>query len=176
MYTTFHRTISMLQFVSNLFFLKRRPREDQKMSPFIESLQPTKHIPDVLDNHILKMSTTDWVKNISAVGTNEEHLLDLDRCIVDKVDHFRAIGRDNKDVHENAAFTFHLASHEFGVAARVHEKDCRAAFLHRTILTATDPIPQVCQYVDRRSLAFSFADSTPQRPECRMHAGLRRQL
>ncbi|KAJ7899127.1 hypothetical protein B0H14DRAFT_2556693 [Mycena olivaceomarginata] len=184
---------SMLQFVSNLFFQKRRPRESRKMSPFIESLYPTKHIPDVLDNHILKMSTTDWVNNISAVGTDEGRLLDLDRCIVDKVDHFRAIGDDNrelaqkphaafgsatsfhaafqffvqiiwkalirhsgdrklsnKDVHENAAFTFHLASHESGVAARVHQKDCPASFLHRAILTATDaPNQQVCQCAER---------------------------
>ncbi|KAJ7820475.1 hypothetical protein B0H13DRAFT_2130136 [Mycena leptocephala] len=166
----------MLQFVSNLFFLKRRPRENQKMSPFIESLQPTKHIPNVLDNHILKMSTTDWVKNISVVGTDEERLLDLDRCIVDKVDHFRAIGGDNKDVHENAAFTFHLASHEFGVAARVHEKDCRATFLHRTILTATDPIPQVCQDPSAectRDSGDSFDKKLPPNDKIRIDANYR---
>ncbi|KAJ7795491.1 hypothetical protein B0H14DRAFT_104512 [Mycena olivaceomarginata] len=163
----------MLQLVSNLFFQKRRPREYQKMSPFIEALYPTKHIPDVLDNHILKMSTTDWVNNISVVGTDEGRLLDLDRCIVDKVDHFRAIGNDNKDVHENAAFTFHLASHESGVAARVHQKDCRASFLHRTILTDMDaPNQQVCQH-SRGDSGDSFDRKLPPNDKVRIDANYR---
>ncbi|KAJ7874295.1 hypothetical protein B0H14DRAFT_106016 [Mycena olivaceomarginata] len=165
----------MLQFVSNLFFHKRRPREDSKMSPFIESLHPTKHIPDVLDNHILKMSTTDWLKNISFVGTDEERLLDLDRCIVDKVDHFRATGSDTKDVHENAAFTFHLAStRESDVAARVHQNDCRATFLHRTILTATDaPNPQHTNAECARDSGDSFDRKLPPNDKVRIDANYR---
>jgi predicted polyphosphate/ATP-dependent NAD kinase len=127
----------MLQSLFSLFLPHKR-RNDEKMARLIQTLRPTKTVRGLVVRTRLEMSTTEWVEILSDVESDEQRLVDLDRCFIDKVDHVRKDSKDSKDIHEKVGFTFHLASADKSeVSAQVGREDSRAACVQR--LTADHP-------------------------------------
>ncbi|KAJ7677375.1 hypothetical protein B0H14DRAFT_977891 [Mycena olivaceomarginata] len=127
----------MLRSLFSLFFPRKR-RDDDKMARLIQTLRPTKTVKGLVVRSRLEMSTAEWVDILSDVESDEQRLLDLDRCFIDKVDYVRKDSKDAKDIHEKVGFTFHLASaDESMVSTQVGREDYRAACVQR--LTADHP-------------------------------------